>query len=102
MAELGQGLGLDLADALARDTKLAADFLERAGMSVDKSKAQLNNLALTIGKRVEHLGELLLQHGEAGGIGRNDGLGVLDKVASWESSSSPIGVSSDTGSCEIF
>ena len=81
MAELGQGLGLDLADALARDAKLAADFLERAGMSVDKSKAQLNNLALTIGKRVEHLGELLLQHGEAGGIGRNDGLGVLDKVA---------------------
>ena len=50
-------------------------------MSVDKAKAQLDNLALTIGKRVEHLGELLLQHGEAGGIGRNDSLGVLDKVA---------------------
>ena len=50
-------------------------------MSVDKAKAQLDNLALTIGKRIEHLGELLLQHGEAGGIGRNDGLGVLDKVA---------------------
>ena len=81
MAELGQGLGLDLADALARDAKLAADFLERAGMSVDKAKAQLDNLALTIGKRVEHLGELFLQHGEAGGIGRNDSLGVLDEVA---------------------
>ena len=50
-------------------------------MSVDKAKAQLDNLALTIGKRVEHLGELLLQHGEAGGIGRNDSLGVLDEVA---------------------
>ena len=81
MAELGQSLGLDLADALARDAKLAADFLERTGMSVDKAKAQLDNLALTIGKRVEHLGELLLQHGEAGCIGRNDSLGVLDKVA---------------------
>ena len=49
-------------------------------MSVDKAKAQLDNLALTIGKRVEHLGELLLQHGEAGSIGRNDSLGVLDEV----------------------
>ena len=81
MAELGQGLGLDLADTLARDAKLATDFLERAGMPVDKAKAQLDNLALTIGKRVEHLSELLLQHGEAGGIGRNDSLGVLDEVA---------------------
>ena len=81
VAELGQGLGLDLADTLARDAKLAADFLERTGMSVDKAKAQLDNLALTIGKRVEHLGELLLQHGEAGSIGRNDSLGVLDEVA---------------------
>ena len=50
MTKLGQGLGLDLADALARNAKLAADFLERAGMSVDKAKAQLDNLALTIGK----------------------------------------------------
>lgn len=81
MTELGQGLGLDLADTLARDAKLAADFLECTGMSVDKAKAQLDNLALTIGKRIEHLGELLLQHGEAGGIGRNDSLGVLDEVA---------------------
>ena len=50
-------------------------------MTVNKAKAQLDNLALTIGKRIEHLGELLLQHGEAGGIGRNDGLGVLNEVA---------------------
>lgn len=57
---------------LARDAKLATDFLERAGMSVDKAKAQLDNLALAIGKRIEHLSELLLQHGEAGGIGRDD------------------------------
>ena len=61
MAELGQGLGLNLADALARDTKLAADFLERTVMSVDKAKAQLDNLALTIGKRVEHLRELHIE-----------------------------------------
>ena len=50
-------------------------------MSVNETKAQLDNLALTIGKRIEHLGELLLQHREAGGIGRNDSLGVLDEVA---------------------
>ena len=34
MAQLGERLALDLADALTRDAKLAADFLERARMAV--------------------------------------------------------------------
>ena len=34
MAQLAQRLGLDLADAFARDVELLADLLERAGTAV--------------------------------------------------------------------
>ena len=40
VAELAQRLGLDLADALARDVELLAHFLERAGAAVLDAEAQ--------------------------------------------------------------
>ena len=42
MTQLGQRLGLDLADALARHAKLAANLLKRAGVPVLKAKAELD------------------------------------------------------------
>ena len=80
MAQLGEGLRLDLTDALARHAKFAANLLERAGMAIDEAEAKLDNLALAIGKGVENLGELLLKHREARGLRGNDGLGILDEV----------------------
>ena len=81
MTQLGQRLGLDLANALARHAKLASNLLERTGMTVLKAKAQLDNLALALRKSIENLRELLLQHREAGGVRGDDSLRVLDEVA---------------------
>ena len=81
MAQLGQRLGLDLTNTLTRNAKFATNFLERTRMTVNKAKAKLNNLALTIGQTIEDLRELLLKHRETRRIGRNDRLGVLDEVA---------------------
>ena len=64
VTQLGQRLGLDLADALARHAKLASNLLERTGMTVLKAKTQLDNLALALRKSIENLRELLLQHRE--------------------------------------
>ena len=81
MTKLRQRLGLDLANALARHAKLATNLLECARVPINKTKAKLDNLTLAIGKRIKHLTELLLKHGERRSIGRNDGMGVLDEVA---------------------
>ena len=48
MSELGEGLALYLAYTLTRDTKLPPNLLKRAGMTVLKSKAKLDDLALAI------------------------------------------------------
>ena len=49
MTQLGERLALDLANALARDAKLAPDLLERAGMAVLEAKPELDHLALALG-----------------------------------------------------
>ena len=48
VTELVERLALDLADALARDAELAADLLERAGVSVLEAEAELDDLALAV------------------------------------------------------
>ena len=52
VAELAQGLGFDLADALARDVELLADLFERAGTAVLDAEAQLQDFS-SRGVRVE-------------------------------------------------
>ena len=58
VAQLAQGLGLDLADTLTGDVELLADLLQGAGAAVHDAEAQL-----------QHLLQLLAQQGEAGGLG---------------------------------
>ena len=48
VAELGQRLGLDLADALAGDAELPPDLLERAGLAVVEPEAQPHDLLLAL------------------------------------------------------
>src|SRR2546428_587638 len=61
VAHLAQRLGLDLADAFARDLELLADFFERAAVAIPKAEAQFEHLAFAVGQRGEHVAQLLLQ-----------------------------------------
>ena len=45
MAHLAQRLGLDLADALARDLELLADLFKRAAVAVGEAEAELEHAA---------------------------------------------------------
>src|SRR3712207_2884797 len=49
MAELLEHLRLDLADALARDAELFADFFQGSIAPIIQAVAQLDDLALTLG-----------------------------------------------------
>jgi len=62
MPQLAERLALYLADALARDTELPTNFLERARMAVHETEPKLDDLALALGQPIEDLGELLLKH----------------------------------------
>ena len=81
MAQLAQGLGLDLADAFAGDIELLAHFLQRAGAAVLDTEAQLQHLFLPGRQRAEHIHQLLLEQGEAGSLGGLGGAFVGDEVA---------------------
>ena len=79
--ELADGLGLDLADALARDFEDAADLFERVGVAVADAVAQLDDLALAVGQRLEDDVDPVLEHFLRGrGDGRIDRV-VLDEIA---------------------
>src|ERR671917_1436694 len=81
LAEEVEGLHLDLPDALARDVELAADLLEGAGPVVLHPEAQLDDLALPLGKLVQRLAQVGLQQRLGDRVRRGDGAGVLEKVA---------------------
>ena len=51
MAQLGEGLGLDLADALAGHAEAAPDLLERAGPAVVEPEPQTHDLLLPLHAR---------------------------------------------------
>ena len=60
MTHLLEGLGLDLADALARHFELPAQLFERAAVAIDEAKPQLKHLALALADRAEDVADLLL------------------------------------------
>src|SRR3569833_1952063 len=81
VAQLAQGLGLDLADALAGDVELLADFLEGVvGVHVD-AEAHAQHLRLPRGEAGEHVAHGLHQAGLGRRLARRGGVGVLDEVA---------------------
>ena len=102
MAQFRERFALDLTDALTRDAEFTTHFFERARMTVFKAKRSVMTLRSRL-PALERFRELLLEHGEAGCIGRNATAASSSmKSPNCESSSSPIGVSRLTGSCEIF
>src|SRR5512143_3116701 len=79
--ELAQGLGLDLADALARHLELLADLLERVLVAVAQAEAHLEDPALALRERLEGLLDLLLEVDVDDRVGRRGDELVLDEVA---------------------
>src|SRR5205085_515454 len=59
LRELAQCLGLDLPHALARQSELLADRLERGGAVTDEAEAELDHVALAV-RQVRHR----LAHGQ--------------------------------------
>src|SRR6266702_6202508 len=80
MAQLTQSLGLNLANALTSDVKLFANLFQSAAATIIEAKAQLQNLALTLGQTIEHILHLLFEELIAGCIGGSQCSMVLDKV----------------------
>src|SRR3954463_2592140 len=81
VAELGQRLRLDLADALASEPELLADLVERARLAVGEAEAQGDDCGLAFRQRLEHAVELPLQQPERDDLGGDRRVGVLDEVA---------------------
>ncbi len=50
MTHFAEGLGFDLADALAGDAKLFADFLEGPGIAVAEAEAEFEDFAFAFGQ----------------------------------------------------
>src|SRR5689334_9503774 len=80
VAELGHGLGLDLADALAGDAVDFADLVQRLGLPVGQPEPHRDHPRLPLRQRVQHRVQLLLQQREADRLTRLDRLRVLDQV----------------------
>src|SRR5262249_55469225 len=81
VAQLAQGLGLDLADALAGDREALPDFLERVLAAVAEAEAHLDDLLLARGERLEEGLRLLLEVDVDHGLGRGHHVPVLDEVS---------------------
>src|SRR5579859_2449511 len=81
MAQLAQGLDLDLADALAGHAKALAHLLQGALVTVDEPKAELDHAPLAWDKGIEGGLDCKLEHGDRGGVRGRCGLLVLDEIA---------------------
>ena len=62
MAQLAEGVRLDLADPLARQAELVADLLERPRPAVVEAEAQPDDPLLAALEAVEHPLHLLAEH----------------------------------------
>src|SRR5438309_2276803 len=81
MLQLADRLGFNLPHAFARDLKDAAYLFQRVGVAVAQAVAELDDLTLAIGERLEDLLDFVLEHFLRGGAHRRFGAVVFNKVA---------------------
>src|SRR5215831_13920911 len=81
MAELAEGLGLYLANALTGDREVLPHFLEGVLAAVGEPEAEPQHLLLARGERVQHLVGLLAQREPDHALHGRAHLLVLDEVA---------------------
>ncbi len=80
MAQLGQGLALDLPDPLAGEVEVLADVVEGARLAVDQAVAHLHDAALAVGEAGQHRAQLLAHEQERRRLPGHDRVLVLDEV----------------------
>src|SRR5436190_24073336 len=66
VAQFSQGFGFDLANALAGDVVLFADFLERARVAIHQPVSKLDDSAFPSTEPIEHFAQLAFEKVEAG------------------------------------
>src|SRR3989338_5136787 len=81
VAQLAQRLGLDLADALARDRELLPHFFKRVVRLLSYAETHSQHLLLARGEGRQHLLGLLLEVDIDHGVRRRDDAIVLDEIA---------------------
>jgi hypothetical protein len=81
MAELAQGFGFDLADALASDLEALADLFEGVLGAVFEAEAHLDDPFLARSKSAEDLRGVLLEVDADDRLGGRDRLAIFDEVA---------------------
>src|SRR5207248_11643681 len=81
MANFSQCFRFDLANALPRELKLPAYFLERSAVSIHLPKPLLKYLTLAFSQSLEHVLDLLFQQNDSSHIARAFGALILDKIA---------------------
>src|SRR5919106_5968505 len=81
VAELGERLGLDLADPLPGHPEGQADLLERRRLHPEHAEPHLDDAPLPIAEGVQDRLEMLLEQGRTGGLRWRYGVGILDEVA---------------------
>ena len=96
MTEFSEGFRLDLSYSLSRYVKFFADFFERSRFSVVDTVTESQHLFFAGRERIEYVYKLSILPATT-----SVGAALCSssiKSPKWLSSSSPIGVSSDTGS----
>ena len=66
VSHFAQGLGFDLADALAGHLELPTDLLQRARIAVIQAETQFQDSLLALGQASEHVAQFVFQQAEAG------------------------------------
>src|SRR5436309_14832584 len=81
VAELGEGLRLDLPDPLTGDPELPPDLLEGPRPPVGEAEPELDDPPLPIRQGLEDRDHIFLHHAETSGFERSDGSVVLDEFS---------------------
>ena len=79
-ADFAKALGFNLADSLASDLQLLANFFQGARAAVRQPKAQFQDRSLSRGQGREHRAEVILEQLEAGDARRVFRGGIFNKI----------------------
>src|ERR1700733_3076063 len=81
MAQLAQGFGFYLPDALARDLEALTHFFQRVLGTILQTETHLDYALFTRGQGTQHLGGVFLQVHTDHGFRRRNGLAIFDEIA---------------------